>query len=134
MKRFRIIISSILVLLLILLCSCSGGTSIKKDWNPTKLGAILPTPENKKVEISVDSDLLFQAEVSDFSIDDFNAYLESCKEKGFTLKILETHGLSSINSESVTDNFTASNNAGNFLDLRYNQFTSIMKVILSQSK
>lgn len=132
MKRTFLIISLLLISMFLL--SACGGTSLKKEWSSEKLGALLPVPVSKKIEISVDSDTLFQAEIYNFSKDDYKAYMDECIEKGFSSKIIESNSGTSIgnNSDNVTDSFSASNADGYALEIHYKGTLKQMDVILSK--
>lgn len=131
MKKLRILSTTLLLVLVFSLCAC-GGTSIKKGWQNDKLGSMLPTPKSKDIEVSVNSDFLFQADINDCSEDEYDAYVLSCKDKGFNIKIYESESgtINGPNSDGVMRAFRASNDKGYTLEVNY-KLTNQMSVILS---
>ncbi len=129
MKKLRI-----LFLLLLLICIGSlyacGGTSIKKGWQNDKLGKMLPTPKEKTIEVTANSDFLFQADIDDCSKDEFDAYVLACQDKGFVVKMTESESgtISGPNSDGVMFVYKASNTDGYTLivNLKYNDQMSII--------
>ena len=57
----------------------------KFSWPTSGLAAMLPTPEETKGKIRENTDDRFSANLEDMSSDDYWAYLDACKEKGFTV-------------------------------------------------
>ena len=57
----------------------------KFSWPTTGLAAMLPTPEETKGKIRENTDDRFSANLEEASSDDYWAYLDACKEKGFTV-------------------------------------------------
>ena len=132
MKHTRLFILSLLsIFSIFVLCAC-GGTSIKKGWQNDKLGSMLPTPTDKEIEVSVNSDFLFQADINDCSKDEYDAYVLSCKDKGFNVKMFESESGTIIgpNSDGVLRAFRASNDKGYTLEINY-KLTNQMSIILS---
>lgn len=62
------------------------GTAKIFEWPDTELSRMLPNPEAEKGEIhDIDAESLW-IEVHDFSISKFERYINSCKEKGFSIE------------------------------------------------
>ena len=72
------------------ICLMNGGESVrvggeKKTWPTQGLGATLPEP-NAKLKYSPTSDSKsFNASLKNFTKEDFDAYVEACKEAGYTV-------------------------------------------------
>lgn len=83
----------------------------------------MPAPENGIVESIFEVGDLFSVEIEKVTLDDFNAYIEKCKEKGFT-----------IEAESKADEYTAYNQDGYKLDSYYNDNLEYIYVGLEAPK
>lgn len=56
------------------------------QWSQTDLGNLLPKPDAQVVETNYDYEDSFSFEALDFSLEQFNAYVEECKGLGFTVE------------------------------------------------
>lgn len=129
MKHTRLFILSVIsIFTIFVLCAC-GGTSIKKGWQNDKLGGMLPTPTDKEIEVSANSDYLFQADVKDCSLEEYDAYVLACKDKGFNVKIIESDSVSK-GTDIILYAFNASNVDGYSLEIYY-KLSGQMSIILS---
>lgn len=114
-------------LLVLLLCTvmcigisgCGGNDSDKKEvtkkveqpkleWPEDGISKILPKPDAKHGEIGVDYEDVFSEHIKNSSKDEFNKYVEKCKNKGFT-----------IEAEEKSDDYVAFNKEGYKLHLYY---------------
>ena len=59
-------------------------------WPETGVGSLLPEPDNEYGVIVEDRNRSFEASVYNVSSEDFEAYIEACKEAGFTENISKT--------------------------------------------
>ncbi len=128
MKRRQLILLPIIILMsFLVLCACG-----EKGWSSYKLSSLLPEPKDKKIEVITDSKLLFQAEISEYSMDEYDEYVAACKEKGFLNKITEENIAGYILGEDpVTNMFRASNDDRYLLELKYKDPLNQMEIILS---
>lgn len=67
-------------------CGGGGEKNESLEWPTTDLATMLPKPSSDKGEVHTNSDETFWADVNEFSQSDFDAYVEQCKEKGFTVE------------------------------------------------
>ena len=128
MKRRQLILLPIIILMsFLVLCACG-----EKGWSSYKLSSLLPEPKDKKIEVSTDSKVLFQAELSEYSMDEYDEYVAACKEKGFSNNIIEETDAGYILGEDpVTNTFSASNDDGYLLELKYKEPLNLMEITLS---
>ncbi|MCQ2530799.1 MAG: hypothetical protein MJ086_06045 [Lachnospiraceae bacterium] len=128
MKRRQLILLPIIILMsFLVLCACG-----EKGWSSYKLSSLFPEPKDKKIEVITDSKLLFQAELSEYSMDEYDEYVAACKEKGFSNNIIEENDAGYIlGADPVTDTFSASNDDGYLLELKYKDSLKQMEIILS---
>ena len=128
MKRRQLILLPIIILMsFLVLCACG-----EKGWSSYKLSSLLPEPKDKKIEVITDSKLLFQAELSEYSMEEYDEYVAACKEKGFSNNIIEeTDAGYILGADPVTDTFSASNDDGYLLELKYKDSLKQMEIILS---
>lgn len=88
--------------------SCIKDQPKSLTWPTTGLAAMLPDPPTKKGEVSSDSDSRFSADIEECSEDQYKAYVESCKAKGFTEE-----------AKNLTSSYDAYNGDGYKLRLSY---------------
>lgn len=77
----------------------------KKDaisWPTTGPATMLPKPDNCVGEISIDFDWSFSVYVTDMSIDEFNAYVQKCIDKGFEKSLRTEHYFSADKGKDVS--------------------------------
>ena len=87
-KRFGCLIAVAIVVVVVIAfraVSCSSNAVKETAWPTSGLAAMLPAPESGKAEIMSNSDDTFSAHVNNYSETSYDKYVESCKEKGFTV-------------------------------------------------
>lgn len=99
--------------------SCIKDQPKSLTWPKTGLATMLPDPPTKKGEVSSDSDSRFSADIEECSEDQYKAYVESCKAKGFTEE-----------ANNLTTTYGAYNSDGYKLDLTYWSSMNKMSVML----
>ena len=77
-------------------------------WSTSDYGKILPTPKSTLGKIEKDDKTGLTVYIGETSLDDYNAYVTACTEKGFT-----------VNSQKAEKTFTASNTEGYKLTVDY---------------
>lgn len=93
------------------------------EWPDTELSRLLPRPESDKGKIwDIDAEGLW-IEVHDFSISQFESYMNDCKEKGF-----------SVEGEREGNSYKAHNDSGYRLKLDFTQYNSQMAIHLDAPK
>ena len=111
MKRYLSIILVIVMAMSVTACGSAKNTDSKKvgfDWEEGSVANVLPHPETDKIEIMIDDEESFYATVEGYSEEDYKAYVEKCKQKGFE-----------VDSESDNMSFDAYNDEGYKLSLIY---------------
>jgi RNA polymerase subunit RPABC4/transcription elongation factor Spt4 len=99
------------------------GNAETFEWPDTELSRLLPQPESAKGKIwDIDAESLW-IEVHDFSIIQFEAYINSCKEKGF-----------SVEGERQGNSYEARNDSGYRLKLDFTQYNLQMTIHLNEPK
>lgn len=91
-------------------------------WPSSQIASIIPVPVSNVGKITWETVDNFHVKVGNTTLKDFNAYVELCKEKGFT-----------VDYSRGEDSFYAYNEDGYSLDLRYEGFNT-MYIRLSNSK
>lgn len=89
------------------------------DWNDIFLIEVLPEPDNDEGRIIINSDESLLIHICDSSLKDYKKYLEECIDKGFTLE-----------SDNATDNYSAYNKDGYYLNLMYYDSNSEISIEL----
>ena len=98
---------------------CGGGEKDEPlNWPSEGLATKLPKPSSDKGEINADTDEEFRADVNGFSHSDYEAYVEQCKELGFTVDADESFGFEAYSEE------------GYFLNLYYYESSEEMSISL----
>jgi len=54
------------------------------NWPTTGLGSMLPIPNSTKGKINSESSSSFRVHIGNMTMEDFNKYIEECKNKGFS--------------------------------------------------
>ena len=91
--------------------SCGGGEKEEVhqlNWPDSGLATMLPEPGTDKGEVSMDSADFLSVDLEHRSEEDFNKYVEACKEKGFT-----------VDYSSSSSSYFADNEDGYHLSLYY---------------
>lgn len=78
------------------------------EWSNSELAQMLPVPESTVGDIQQDDEKGFIAYVGNTSLDAFNAYIQSCEGKGFT-----------VNVDKTNKRFSAENKDGYKLSVEY---------------
>lgn len=65
--------------------STESESEIAYQWSQTDLGSKIPRPDVKVVESDIDDDSIFMFDAYGMSLEQFNAYVEECKELGYTV-------------------------------------------------
>ena len=90
------------------------------NWPDSGLAAMLPEPGTDKGEVSMDSEDYLSVDLEQRSEDDFNKYVEACKEKGFT-----------VDYSSSSSSYYADNEDGYHLSLFYAEGRDEISIQLS---
>ncbi len=120
MKKWVIAVLVIAILVIVgKVSSCIKDQPKSLTWPTTGLATMLPEPPTKKGEVSTDSDSRFSADIEKCSEDQYKAYVESCKAKGFTEE-----------ANSLTTSYEAYTSEGYKLYLTYWSSMNKMSVML----
>lgn len=128
------------VAIVLLLAGCSSSTAgqrgagesassaetsqVQSDWWPTDgLAAKVPTPASGSGEVVSNDDSYFQAEVHDSDMNDYESYVEKCKEAGFT-----------VDAEKVGINFQGWNEDGYELNVNLWKDDNLFKVTVESPR
>lgn len=122
-SKYARIMAALLAVIVLLSFSACGGNGDADKWDDIQLAKLLPMPENGKIDIGLDLDDTFSADVEDISKDNYNSYVEKCKEKGFD-----------VDSESKSDEYTSYNKEGYRLELSYNEYSNKYSIRLETPK
>lgn len=95
--------------------------SSKLEWPNEGMAALLPNPNSKYGEVSVDTGQTLMIDVDKYSTEDYNRYVSDCKDKGFT-----------IDSKSTTYSYEAYNSEGYELRLSYFSSDKSMDITLNE--
>lgn len=102
---------------------CGGGEKEEVhqlNWPDSGLAAMLPEPGTDKGEVSMDSADYLSVDLEQRSEEDFNKYVEACKEKGFT-----------VDYSSSSSSYYADNEEGYHLSLFYAESRDEISIQLS---
>ena len=102
---------------------CGGGEEEEVhqlNWPDSGLAAMLPEPGTDKGEVSMDSADYLSVDLEQRSEEDFNKYVEACKEKGFT-----------VDYSSSSSSYYADNEDGYHLSLFYAESRDEISIQLS---
>ncbi len=100
----------LIIVALITLISISSDDSETFDWNDFELSYLLPEPESNKGRLLTDTENNFSIYICKSSKDEYDTYVDECKNKGFT-----------IESEKTDSNYTAYNEDGYKIALWYDE-------------
>lgn len=84
-------------------------------WPSQGAATLLPDPKKTKGSISTDSNTAFRAYVGEMSREEYEAYVDQCMKKGFTVDYYR----------GSSGNFDAEDSKGNKLNLRYEGFQTM---------
>ena len=107
-------------------CGCSGSDKkVAYSWPTTGLATLLPEPEFKYGKIRTESANEFVAEFYYVEQKDYDSYVDSCKEKGF-----------SVDYEKKDASYTAKDAKGHQLTVEYNDYSKdpelVVKIVTAQ--
>ncbi len=110
MKKGKSVVSIVCVAALVLSLSACGNNVSTRDieWPTSDLASMLPVPTTLKGEIIKNNYDLFSVEISKSSEEDYEDYVEACKDKGFT-----------VDAEEEDEKYSAFNEDGYILTLTY---------------
>ncbi len=86
----------------------ASGVYSEFSWPDSEIAQLIPVPKSNYGTIDWEASYGFVIYVSQTSIDDFNEYVDSCKECGFT-----------VDYQAGDDYYYADNESGYHLDLKY---------------
>lgn len=101
--------------------ACGGKKGM--PWEAKGIGNILPEPDTGRFEGLLDLEDSFSAHVNDVSLDDFQEYVEKCKDNGFI-----------VDSEETSDGYDAYNKEGCSLSLSYMAISDMYYISLYGSR
>lgn len=103
-RRLGMIIAVVVALLVILfaITRCGGEKAKSPDearagWDASIAAEVLPYPEKGKVDVWLDDGESASVHVNEFSEQEYAAYVEACKEKGFTVEPDDSLGYEAFN-------------------------------------
>lgn len=105
------------------LFSVSTADFAKYDWNEIVLSEFLPEPNSTYGEIEYNSDSNLCLEVKNISPKEFLAYVDDCKNKGF-----------SIDADKTENGYRAFNKEGFELSLEYDETAKTMTINIKAKK
>lgn len=107
-RKVIAIVVAVLVVLFVVsrISSCAGSSKNYDSWPTSGLAAQLPTPDSKKIDVMTNSDEKLYVSVDDFGKDKYSKYVDSCKEKGFT-----------VDASNDTSKYDAYNSEGYHLEV-----------------
>lgn len=123
-KPIGLIIVGIIILLLII-SSISGSIEdaeskkVEYSWPTTGIATLLPQPESVYGEINSESEDYFSIDVYGVSIGEFNDYVDSCKDEGFT-----------IDYRGTSTSYYADDANGNSISLYYDEDEEEMSITI----
>ncbi len=104
-----IVVAAALLFMLIRGCSSGSGDKPEKlDWPTSGLASMLPDPPSTYGSIKTDDAEQLSVDFDEVSSDDAKAYIEACKDLGFTADATESNG-----------NYQAFDSEGYGLDITY---------------
>jgi hypothetical protein len=131
MKIEKLVQFSLAVFLSAGMCACASTQSTQNtiadaalemeygniQWPDSGLGSMLPDPNAQAGKIYSDTDTKFTAYVSDYSLDQYENYIEACKECGFVW-----------DEWTTSDRFRAYDEAGDKVVLSLDNDDSVMRI------
>mgnify|MGYP004458963801 CR=1 FL=1 len=100
--------------------STEENSEIAYQWSQTDLGNKIPKPDVKLIEVGRDDESDFTFDAYGLSLDQFNAYIEKCKELGYTVEPKSFEGF-----------YSADNAKGYKVRLSYHEYDCSMYVVVS---
>lgn len=100
--------------------STEENSEIAYQWSQTDLGNKIPKPDVKLIEAGRDDESDFTFDAYGLSLDQFNAYIEKCKELGYTVEPKSFEGF-----------YSADNAKGYKVRLSYHEYDCSMYVVVS---
>jgi len=91
-------------------------------WTSSELGELIPKIDNKLIEDEYDLGDSLMFEVLDISPDEYNDYIQKCKDMGYTEDIMEFDGY-----------YDASNANGNSIGSGYNKNQKSLSITIRKS-
>lgn len=89
------------------------------SWDELILGSMLPTPDSLKGKVVFDSEKELDLDLADATKSTFTSYVQSCKDKGFTIDVLQEK-----------DSFRAFNEEGYRVKLFYSDYYDELSINL----
>ena len=91
-------------------------------WPESGVGSLIPEPDQEYGKINEDRNRSFRADIYGVSAEDFEKYVEACREAGFTKNALQRSNV-----------FTAEDKDGNMVDLfLYSDFYQTLSITVKQ--
>ena len=109
----------ICILVLTLIPGDNTDYSSTFEWQTNGLFAMLPEPDTNNGKITRETEKQIQFELYNITLDDFNDYVKSCREKGFTVDVTKND-----------DVFYAKTSEGYDLSFFYYDSTKVLKITL----
>lgn len=103
--------------------STEENSEIAYQWSQTDLGNKIPKPDVKMIEAGRDDKSVFMFDAYGLSLNQFNAYIEKCKELGYTVEPKSFEGF-----------YSADNAKGYNVYLYYNEDDCSMSASISAPK
>lgn len=110
-RRGCLIAIAVIILIAIVggaISRCSGGGSEDLQWPSSGLAQLLPDPPSTKGTVVINDEDQLSVHIDEVSADAYEAYVQECQDKGFTVDI-----------ESESDSFDAFTEEGEHLSLSY---------------
>lgn len=112
-----------LAMLLVFGVAGCGSSAENSTWPDSGLGAILPKPDAKKIDIGYNLEDSFSADIEKANEQDFTAYVAKCEEAGFT-----------VDADSSSDEYTAYNADGYEVSITFYGSLESVSIRLSAPK
>lgn len=125
-KDLKIILAIVAFVLIVPILGNIGSKNNEYEninWNSIVMKNVLPKPNGNKGRIYSNSEERLSMYIYNSSIDDFNKYLEECKQKGFTLE-----------SKTNNDSYDAFNKNGYKLRIYYSEYSKSYDITLNAPK
>lgn len=90
-------------------------------WSDSEYASIVPRPETRIVTVDYDEDDYFQCTAYDMSIENYEAYIDECKEAGFDNDV-----------EESASSFWGKNAQGYKLHVRYFDYMNAIEISIKQ--
>lgn len=127
-KHIGLIIVAIIILLIIIATISSSieeakEKRVKYSWPSMGIATLLPQPESEYGKIGSESDTYFSIDIYNISLDDFNEYVNQCKENGFL-----------VDYHSTSSSYYADDENGNSLSVYFYDKKDEMNIYISAYK